>query len=493
MANGHIPMNGGVRITAHEKDAPYEIERMRLEGTIVSDFVKYKSKKDGKGVDFMISAGRPNLPQWEWFKKVGLCGKNAHTKFIPKEALFANVEYRRNLLSGLIDGDGCLATKRVSREKTPRAVWEYSTVSKQLSEDVYFLVHSLGGYCNISNSIAKLNGKEFKYFRMYISLDESLPVALWRKHGSGPRNGLKNMREELASDIGFYIKEEESPCTVYGFTLDSPSQWYITNNFIVTHNSGKTTLALELVAEAQKMGKKCVYVDSEHCFDPLYAKNLHVNLNELLICQPSSAEEAMDIVETFIKEGDIGLIVVDSVAAMTVQAEIDGDMGASSIGLLARLMGRALRKITSLKTNASIIFINQVRDNINTFGYGEQTITPGGQALKFFSSIRVEMKRSAKLTKGDVVIGNQTKVKVTKNKLASPFKSATFNIMYGTGTDAESDLIAFGIEKEVLKKEGNTIFFGDLKLGGSLNAVKKFLEENVEIFEKIKEAINKIE
>lgn len=254
-------------------------------------------------------------------------------------------------------------------------------------------------------------------------------------------------------------------------------------------SSGKTTIALELIAEAQKMGKKCVFVDSEHCFDPLYAKNLHVNLNELLICQPSSAEEAMDIVETFIKEGDIGLIVVDSVAAMTVQAEIDGDMSAASIGLLARLMGRALRKITSLKTNAAIVFINQVRDSINTFGYGEQTTTPGGQALKFFSSIRIEMKRSAKLTKGEITVGNQTKVKITKNKLASPFKMATFNILYGTGTDAETDVITFGIEQEILKKEGNTIFFGDLKLGGSLNAAKKYLEENVEVFEKIKEAI----
>jgi recombination protein RecA len=164
-------------------------------------------------------------------------------------------------------------------------------------------------------------------------------------------------------------------------------------------------------------------------------------------------------------------------------------MGAAHIGNLARLMGQAMRKITSLKSTAAIIFINQIRDNINVFYGGETTTTPGGQALKFFSSIRVEMRRSAKLTKGEDIVGNRTKIKITKNKLASPFKTCELDIIFGSGICKESDMIAFGIEKEVLKKEGNTIFFGDLKLGGSLNAAKKYLEENVEVFEKIKEAI----
>jgi recombination protein RecA len=254
-------------------------------------------------------------------------------------------------------------------------------------------------------------------------------------------------------------------------------------------SSGKSTLALHLVAEAQKMGKKCVYIDIEHCFDSKYAKSLGVNLNELFISQAGSAEEAMDIIETFIKEGDIGLIVIDSVAAMTVQAEIDGSMGQSHIGLLARLMGQALRKITSLKTEAAIIFINQIRDNINVFYGGEQTTTPGGQALKFFSSVRIEMRRSAKLTKGENIVGNRTKVKITKNKLASPFKTCEFDIIFGKGIDRESDMIAFSLEKGILKKDGNSIFFGDLKLGGKLETARKYLEENVEVFNKINETI----
>jgi len=258
-------------------------------------------------------------------------------------------------------------------------------------------------------------------------------------------------------------------------------------------SSGKSTLALQLVAETQKMGKKCVYVDIEHALDLGYAKNLGVNLNDLLISQAGSAEEAMDIVETFIKEGDIGLIVVDSVAAMTVQAEINGTMGQSHIGLLARLMGQALRKITSIKSNAAIIFINQIRDNINIFYGSELTTTPGGKALKFFSSIRIEMRQSAKLKKGDEIVGNRTKVRITKNKLASPFKCCEFDITYGRGINKESDLVAFGLSNKILRKEGNSIFFKDIKLGGKLETAKKYLEENKEIFDKILEEIKKVE
>jgi len=258
---------------------------------------------------------------------------------------------------------------------------------------------------------------------------------------------------------------------------------------IGSESAGKSSLAMSLVAEAQRMGLVACYIDSEHAINLEYCRMLGVDLNKLIFVQNESAEEAMNIVDDLVKSKEVGLIVIDSVAALTPQAEIDGDMGAQNIGLLSRLLGRALRKITSFSSDAAIVFINQYRQNIGYFAFAEPIVTPGGNALKYFASIRIDMKRSAKLTKGDVVVGNQVKVKIIKNKLAMPFKSASYNFLFNSGIDKESDIIAFGIEQEVLKKDGNSIFFGDLKLGGKLETARKYLEENVEVFEKIKEAI----
>jgi recombination protein RecA len=262
---------------------------------------------------------------------------------------------------------------------------------------------------------------------------------------------------------------------------------------IGSESAGKSSLALSLVAEAQRMGITCSYIDSEHAVSFEYARMLGVDLKKLIFVQNESAEEAMNIVEDLLRSKKVGLIIIDSVASLSPQAEIDGDAATSNIGLLARIMGRSLRKITSISSDAAIVFINQYRQNISSFGYADPIVTPGGNALKYFSSVRIDMKRSAKIKKGDEIVGNRVNIKIIKNKLATPFKTATYDYYFSTGIDRESDLINFGLEKDILKKEGNSVFFGDLKLGGTLGSSKKYLEENKETYDKILEEIKKVE
>lgn len=257
-------------------------------------------------------------------------------------------------------------------------------------------------------------------------------------------------------------------------------------------SSGKTTLSLSTIANAQKQKLTCVYVDVEHSFDIEYAKNLGVDINNVYICQPDSAEQALNIIEEFISSGEIGLVVVDSVAALTPQAEIDGEMGQQFIGLLSRIMSQALRKLTTIasKTKTTLIFVNQIRSNIGV-KFGPTTTTPGGLALKFYCSVRIEMKRAAKLTKKDEVIGNRVKVKVIKNKLASPFKETEFDILYGKGISLESDVVSYGIKLGVLKKEGTSIIYNDIKIGRGNESAKTFLETNKDVLDKIINDIKK--
>ncbi len=259
-----------------------------------------------------------------------------------------------------------------------------------------------------------------------------------------------------------------------------------------TESGSKTTLALSLIATAQKKGMGTVMVDVEHALSSSYAEALGVDLNKLIFSQPNSAEEALAIVEDFSKSPDIGLIVLDSVAALTPQAEIDGEVGQSHIGITARLLGQALRKITSNSSKAAIVFINQFRQNISTFAnYGDGLITPGGNALKYFASIRIDMRRSAKLTKNNIPVGNKIKIKVVKNKFAAPFKTSNIDVLFGRGINKEGDLINICLEKEILKKEGNSIFYGELKLGGKMESSEKYLAENPEMYEKITEELKK--
>ncbi len=260
-------------------------------------------------------------------------------------------------------------------------------------------------------------------------------------------------------------------------------------------SSGKTTLSLHIVANAQKMGGVAAFVDAEHAMDPVYAKKIGVNVEELLISQPDTGEQALEIVETLVRSNAVDVIIVDSVAALTPEKEIEGEMGDSHVGLQARLMSQALRKLTSAiaKSNATVIFINQIRMKIGVM-FGNPETTTGGNALKFYSSVRIEVRRSAQIKQGDKIIGNRVKVKVVKNKVAPPFQNTEFDIMYNQGISYEGDLLDMGVGFGIVKKAGAWFQFDGEKLGQGREAAKKYLRENKKIADKIlKEAKKKAE
>lgn len=252
-------------------------------------------------------------------------------------------------------------------------------------------------------------------------------------------------------------------------------------------SSGKTSLVLHIIAEVQKKGGKAAFIDSEHALDPDYAKKIGVKVEELLISQPDSGEQALDIVEALVRSGSIEVIVIDSVAALTPRQELEGEMGNQQIGLQARLMSQALRKLTAIsaKTNTTIIFTNQTRTQIGAMMFGTPITTPGGKALKFYASVRIELKRTAQIKKGDEIIGSRIKAKVVKNKVAPPFKEAEFDIIYGKGISYGGDLLNLALKKGIVKKSGNTFVFGEEKLGVGFEAARDFLEENKTISQKI--------
>jgi len=255
--------------------------------------------------------------------------------------------------------------------------------------------------------------------------------------------------------------------------------------------SGKSTLSLHAIAEVQKQGGKAAYIDAEHAMDPEYAQKLGVKLNDLLISQPDSGEEALNILESLVRSGMIDIVVIDSVAALTPKAEIEGEMGAQFIGLQARLMSQCLRKITALADRAGtlIIFINQLREKIGMMGYGEPTTTPGGRALKFYASVRVDLRRIAQIKKGEEVVGNRTRAKVAKNKVAPPFKIAEFDIIYGEGISYEGDVLNMAIKSGVVKKTGNTYSFESEKLGVGLEASREKLKQDKKLLGEIKKKV----
>lgn len=255
-------------------------------------------------------------------------------------------------------------------------------------------------------------------------------------------------------------------------------------------SSGKTTLTLHMIAEVQKRGGLAAFIDAEHALDPDYAKRIGVNLEDLLISQPDSGEQALDITETLVRSNALDLIVVDSVAALTPRAEIEGEMGQSHMGLQARLMSQALRKLTGIisKSNTTVIFINQIRMKIGVM-FGNPETTTGGNALKFYASVRVEIRRSAQIKNGDKVVGNRTKAKVVKNKVAPPFKTAEFDIMYNEGISSAGDVLDTGILMGVINKSGNSYSFEDIKFGVGRETAKTFLKENKDIFKKVDKAL----
>lgn len=256
--------------------------------------------------------------------------------------------------------------------------------------------------------------------------------------------------------------------------------------------SGKTTLAQHIAAEAQKKGGTVAFVDAEHALDPDYAKRLGVNIDDLLVSQPDTGEQALEIVETLVRSNAIDLIVIDSVAALTPRAEIEGEMGDSHMGLQARLMSQALRKLTATvsKTNTTVIFINQIRMKIGIM-FGNPETTPGGKALKFYSSVRIEIRRRANIKKGDKEIGMRAKVKVVKNKVAPPFQVTEFDIMYGAGISKEGDLIDSGEKIGILKRSGSWYNYEGQKIGQGREGTKKFLKENSKVAKQIEKQILK--
>jgi len=255
-------------------------------------------------------------------------------------------------------------------------------------------------------------------------------------------------------------------------------------------SSGKSTLALHISANAQKKGGTVAYVDAEHALDPSYAKRIGVQIDSLLISQPDTGEQALEIVETLVSSAAIDVVVIDSVAALTPRAEIEGEMGDSHMGLQARLMSQALRKLTAIaaKSNTTVVFINQIRMQIGVM-FGNPETTTGGKALKFYSSVRVEVRRRAQIKMGEKVIGNRVYGKVVKNKVAPPFKVAEFDIMYNEGISWEGDLVDKGVEYKLIKKAGSWLSYGDVKLGQGREASKRMLKEDKKLAKKIEKEI----
>lgn len=257
-------------------------------------------------------------------------------------------------------------------------------------------------------------------------------------------------------------------------------------------SSGKTTLTLHAIAEAQKAGGVCAFIDAEHALDPEYAKRIGVNINDLLVSQPDTGEQALEIVESLVRSGKVDIVVIDSVAALTPKDEIEGDMGQSHVGKQARLMSQALRKLTSIvsKSKTMVIFINQIRMQIGVM-FGNPETTPGGKALKFYTSVRLDIRRIAQIKKGEEVMGGRVRVKVVKNKVAAPFKTTEFDLMYNEGISREGELIALGEKLGLVQKSGASYSYGEIKLGRGYDATRTFLRENKKISTDLLRAIQK--
>ena len=257
-------------------------------------------------------------------------------------------------------------------------------------------------------------------------------------------------------------------------------------------SGGKTTLTLHVIAEAQKLGGQAAFIDAEHALDPAYARKLGVDVDNLLVSQPDHGEQALEIAETLIRSGGVDIVVVDSVAALVPKAELEGEMGDPSMGLQARLMSQALRKLTAIvsKSKTCLVFINQIREKIGVM-FGNPETTTGGRALKFYASMRVDLRRIQAIKDGDRVVGSRTRAKIVKNKVAAPFREAEFDILYGEGISSEGDLIDLGVDKGVIEKSGTWLSFGGERMGQGRENARSFLKENKDIREKIETALRK--
>jgi len=259
-----------------------------------------------------------------------------------------------------------------------------------------------------------------------------------------------------------------------------------------SESSGKTTLALHILAEAQKKGGVCAFIDAEHALDPEYAKKIGVNIDDLLISQPDSGEQALEIVEALVRSKEVTAIVIDSVAALTPKTEIEGEMGDQQIGLQARLMSKALRKLSAIisKTGTTVVFLNQTRMKIGVM-FGDPTTTPGGMALKFYSSVRIRLTRIAQIKRKDEIIGSRVRAKVVKNKTAAPFRTVEFDIYYNEGISKLADIINIGLKNDIIKRHGSWYEFGKNKIGQGMEGAKEFLKENKKIMKELEKEVRK--
>ena len=305
-----------------------------------------------------------------------------------------------------------------------------------------------------------------------------------KEHGKGT---IMKMGEDNIEEIGVI------PSGSIGLNLALGVGGYPRGRIIEIYgpeSSGKTTLAIHAIAEAQKTGGIAAIIDAEHAFDRFYAEKLGVDIDNLLISQPDSGEQALEVADQLIRSSAIDIIVIDSVAALTPKAELEGDMGDNKVGLQARLMSQALRKLTASinKTNTTCIFINQLREKIGVM-FGSPETTTGGNALKFYASVRIDIRKSSAIKEGDNVLGNQTKVKVVKNKVAPPFRKAEFDIMFGEGISLAGEIIDLGVEAGIIKKAGAWFSYNDTKLGQGRDAAKKLVQDNPELLEELQDKI----
>jgi recombination protein RecA len=338
-------------------------------------------------------------------------------------------------------------------------------------------------------------GKEDNLNETFVNEDESANKDLKKKTDGGIKDALDAIRTKFGEDsimkLGDKPKVNVNAIPTGSLGLD----WAlgiggVPRGRIIEifgpESSGKTTLALHIVAEAQKRGGVCAYIDAEHAMDPEYSKRLGVKVEDLLISQPDTGEQALEIVDSLIRTNKMDVVVIDSVAALTPRAEIEGDMGAYHVGTQARLMSQALRKLTAIvaKSKTTVIFINQIRMQIGVM-FGNPETTPGGKALKFYASVRLDIRRIAQIKKGEEIMGGRVRVKVVKNKVAAPFKQTEFDLMYNEGISQEGEIIALGEKYNLLQKSGSSYSYGEVKLGRGYDATRQFLKENTKIKDQI--------
>ena len=410
--------------------------------------------------------------------------------------------------SGAAASDLSDAQKKFLTEDNLRAVLvttvESPAVAAQWNNNMQALVEGMGHGVPVNTSsdprhetsaTAEYNygaGGEISHWPTSLGLAATFDPALVEEFGRIASEEYRALGIATALSPQIDLATEPRWTRFYGTFGESPVEIY------GPESSGKTTLAIHAIAQAQKQGGIAAIIDAEHAFDRTYAKNLGVDLETLLISQPDNGEQALEIADNLIRSGAIDIIVIDSVAALTPKAEIEGEMGDSKMGLQARLMSQALRKLTAniSKTNTCCIFINQLRDKIGVM-FGNPETTTGGNALKFYASVRVDVRRTTQIKDGDEALGNRTKVKIVKNKMAPPFKKAEFDIVYGEGISKIGEIIDLGVEYEIIKKSGSWFSYGESKLAQGREAVKQLLSDNTELCEeieaKIREALQNVQ